>query len=166
MVRPGHLVSMRPRHLWYDQCINGGVAWLCKRSFLPQYSAIPRGQDSQLQVQDHAYTIIIGAKDGLYKIHVQSRSQLLSCLVIYKRFHPVPTSCMPPSRPSQYQHGTNGPRRLESSVHTKFLLATCSSTRQPPRTATSSVLMEFAGQNFRQHVTSVAACPVFLTSLN
>ena len=59
---------MRPRHVWYDQCINGGVAWLCKR-----------GQDSQLQVHDHAYTIIIGAKDGLNKIHVQSRSQLLSC---------------------------------------------------------------------------------------
>ena len=57
----------------------GGVAWLCKRSFLAQYSAIPRGQDSQLQVQDHVYTIIIGAKDGLNKIHVQSRSQLLSC---------------------------------------------------------------------------------------
>ena len=48
----------------------------------------------------------------------------------------------------------------------EILLATCSSTRQPPRTATSCVLMEFAGQNFRQHVTSVAACPVFLTSLN
>lgn len=77
MVCPGHVVNMRPRHLWYDQCINGGVAWLCKSSLLAQYSAIPRGQDSE--VPDHAYTIIVGAKDGLNKIHVQSRSQLLSC---------------------------------------------------------------------------------------
>ena len=70
---------MRPRHLGYDQCIHGGVAWLCKHFFLAHYSAIPRGQDSQLQVPDHAYTIVLGARDGLNKIHVHSRIQLLSC---------------------------------------------------------------------------------------